>query len=130
MKQCALGRTRFLKPLNQRPLHMPAGPWLALASGAIRPFCARLANWGGVALTVGVVDCLATGLWGGSANQRRLAFWAIGLIGSILPACWYYGCAFFEGPHERGFRDSGGSSSDADTDEEAIAGSSYRSTSH
>ena len=130
---CVLGRTRFIKPLKQRPLHMPAVSLLASASAAIGTFGARLANWGGVALAVGVVDCLATRFWWGSANQTLLAIWAFGLIGGVLPACWYYGCGLCESLHEQqwqqyGFRDSAGTSSETDTEEESVAGSSYSNT--
>ena len=102
----------------------------ASASAAIGAVGARLANWEGIALAVGVVDCLATRHCWGSANRSLLAVWALGLIGGILPACWSYGGAIVDGPYERGFRDSGSSSSDTGTEEEAVAGSSYRNTSH
>ena len=97
---CLLGRTVFLKPLKQRPRHMPTAPLPASVTTAIWTLNAWLVNWRGVSVVIGVAEHLAPRLWWGSENQTLLTAWAFGLIGGVLPTCWCYGCAFLEGLHE------------------------------
>ena len=130
---CVLGRTQLLKPLKQRPLHMPAVSLRASVSAAIWTFSAWLVNWRGVSVVIGVADCLASRFWWGSANQTLLAIWAFGLIGGILPTCWCYGCALLESLHEHrwqqyGVTDWAGTSSETDSEEASVAGSPHSDT--